>query len=286
MKLPLIVALSLSTTVLSGAPAPAQRSGAELAVPALANEAVSGRLAEDVALTKATISLLQARNFRAIRERLNPAVGEVTDDRFRQMSDTIGSSEPASIETISASETRKVLTGERTSRILLEYGFGSKWVVVDAAVKTMGAEKQFLRLYLTLNSLPLRELNAFHLLGKGTPQYLFLAGWILVVVSTAYATYLAFRRNTGWRQWVLVLLMPLGLTPTVALNWNTAQVFIVESLSYPAGYIPILAVRYPMALFANTETGAVYLYLSAPLIAAAYLIRLRGKRESAGLRTA
>jgi hypothetical protein len=86
MKLPLIVALSLSTTVLSGAPAPAQRSGAELAVPALANEAVSGRLAEDVALTKATISLLQARNFRAIRERLNPAVGEVTDDRFRQMS--------------------------------------------------------------------------------------------------------------------------------------------------------------------------------------------------------
>jgi hypothetical protein len=81
--------------------------------------------------------------------------------------------------------------------------------------------------------------------------------------------------------------MPLGLTPTVAMNWNTEQVFILEALSNPAGYtIPIFAVRYPMALFGNTETGAPFLYLSVPLIAVAYLMRQRGKRESAGVRTA
>ncbi len=228
--------------------------------------------------------LLRAKNYGAIKERLDSAVGEVSDDRLRPLSDMFGASEPTSIETISISEGFKFKTGEGTSRILLEYGVGGKWVVVDAAVKTVGDEKRFVRLYLTLNPLPLRQLNAFHLFGKGWLQYLFLAGWMLIIALTAYAAYLAFRRNKGWRQWGLVLLMPLGLTPTVAINWNSGQLFIIEAVSNPAGYIiPIFAVRWPMALFGHNETSAPLLYFSVPLIAVAYLIRRWGKRESAAV---
>ena len=67
--------------------------------------------------------------------------------------------------------------------------------------------------------------------------------------------------------------MPLGLTPTVAVNWNTAQVWVLEAVNNPAGQvIPIFALRYPMALFGATETLVPYLYVSAPLIALGYLI--------------
>jgi hypothetical protein len=244
-----------------------------LTVAALAVDAPNSRLSDDVALTKATVSLLAARDTAAVRDRLDPAMGQVSDETLRQMSDLIGASEPNSIETIWSTETHNFQTGDGNSRILLEYGLTGKWVVVDAVVKTQGASKRLYRFFLTANTLPLRELNAFHLFGKGPAQYLFLAGWIAAIVFTAWAIIIAFRRHTGWRRWALVGLMPLGLTPTLGVNWNTAQVWVLEAINNPTGYvIPIFALRYPMALFAYTETRVPYLYVSAPLIALGYLI--------------
>jgi hypothetical protein len=243
------------------------------AVAALAVDAPNSRLADDIALTKATISLLAARDFAAVRDRLDPAIGQISDDSLHQMSDVIGASQPTSIETIWSTENHNLRTGDGISRILLEYGLTDKWVVVDVAVKTEAASKRFPRLFLTINPLPLRELNVFHLFGKGPVQYLFLAGWIAAIVFTGWAITIVFKRHTGWRRWGLMALMPLGLTPTVAVNWNTAQVWVLEAISNAAGHvIPIFALRYPMALFGYTETGVTYLYISAPLIALGYLI--------------
>jgi hypothetical protein len=274
IKPSLIVVLSLLPALLSSTPAPAQNSPAERVVPALLNVPESGPFAEDITLIRATISLLQAKNFTAAKEKLDPAVGQPTEDTLRQISDAFGMGEPASIEMISARQAHNFRTGENTNRLLLEYGFGSKWIVVDATVKSKGTAKQLLGLHVfTPRYLPLKELNAFHLLGKGMPQYLFLAVWIFFILMTAYAAYLAFGRNTGWQRWVLVLLMPLGLTPSVAMNWNTAEVFIPEAFINPVGrIIPLFAFRYPMALFGKTWPGALFLYISAPLIAVGYLI--------------
>jgi hypothetical protein len=250
------------------------------AVAAPAADAPNSRLADDVALTKATISLLAARDTAAVRDRLDPKMIQVSDETLRQMSDLIGANEPISIETIWSTETRNLQTGDGNSRVLLEYGLTGKWVVVDAVIKTEAASKRFIRLYLIVNALPLRELNAFQFFGKGPVQYLFLAGWIAVMVFTAWAVAVAFRGHTGWRRWALIFLMPLGLTPTVAVNWNTAQVWVVEAINNPAGhFIPIFALRYPMALFSYTETGAPYLYVSAPLITLGYLIWHRRRSQ-------
>jgi hypothetical protein len=244
-----------------------------LAVAVQADDAPNSRLSDDTALTKATIALLAAKDTAAVRDRLDPAMGQVSDDKLRQMSDLIGASEPASIETIWSTETHDLQTGDGNSRILLEYGLTGKWLVVDVVVKTRDASKQFARLFLTSNRLPLRELNAFHLFGKGPVQYLFLAAWIATIVLTIWAIVVAFKRHKGLRRGVLIALMPLGLTPTVAVNWNTAQVWVLEAVNNPAGHvIPIFALRYPMALFSRTETLVPYLYISAPLIALGYLI--------------
>lgn len=244
-----------------------------LTIPALAADAPDSRLADDVALTKATISLLASKDFAAVRDRLDPAMGEVSDDKLRQLSDLIGAGEPTSIETIWSTERHSLETGNGSSRVLLEYGLGGKWLVVDAAVKTEATSKRFYRLFLTSNTLPLRELNAFHLFGKGPVQYLFLACWVATIGLTVWAMTIAFRRHTGWRKWALIASMPLGLTPTVAVNWNTAQIWVLEATSNAAGQvIPIFAFRYPMALFAYTETSVTYIYISAPLIALGYLI--------------
>jgi len=190
------------------------------------------------------------------------------------MSGVIGASEPITIETISERGGHNIQTGDGNSRLILEYAVsGKKWVVVDAAVKTQGGAKHLIRLYVTANALPLREGNAFHLLGKGVMQYLYLAGWLAVIAITVWAMVVAFRRHIGWRRWALIAAMPLGLTPTVAVNWNTAQVWVLEAVNNAAGsVIPILAFRYPMALYGQTETLVPYLYISAPLIAFGYLI--------------
>jgi hypothetical protein len=240
---------------------------------ALAVDATNSRLSDDIALTKATISLLAAKDIAAVRDRLDPMIGQISDDTLHRMSNVIGASEPISVETIWWTETHDLQTGDGNSRIVLEYGLTGKWVVVDAQVKTQTASKQLTRLYLTLNALPLRELNAFHLLGKGPVQYLFLAGWIAVIAVTVMAISTAFRRHAGWRRWALIFLMPSGFTPAVAVNWNTAQIWVLEAISNPAGYvIPIFDFNWPMALFSYTETRAPVLYMSAPLIAFGYLI--------------
>ena len=79
--------------------------------------------------------------------------------------------------------------------------------------------------------------------------------------------------------------MPLGLTPTLAVNWNTAQLWVVEATSNANGMVvPVFAVRYPMALFGHNETLVPCLYLSAPLIAFFYLIwrGVSARRTAAG----
>jgi hypothetical protein len=113
-------------------------------------------------------------------------------------------------------------------------------------------------------------------------QYLFLACWMATIGLTVWAMVIAFRRNTGWRRWTLIASMPLGLTPTVAVNWNTAQIWVLEAASNAVGQvIPVVAIRYPMALFAKTETLVPYLDISAPLIALGYLIwQLRPPRTA------
>lgn len=243
------------------------------AMPAIASEVPDSRLSDDVAFTKATISSLTAKDFSAVRGRLDAGIGQASDDTLGRMSDLIGTNEPASIETISATGTRNLQTGDGNSRILLEYGLTGKWVVVDAVIKSQAASKRFARLYITANNQPLSELNAFRLFGKGPVQYLALAGWLAVIALTVFAMTIAFRRHTGWRRWALMSSMPLGLTPTVAFNWNTAQIWVIEAISNSAGeVIPIFALRYPMALFGQTETHVTYLYVSAPLIAIGYLI--------------
>jgi len=252
-----------------------------LTVPAMAAEAPDARLSDDIAFTKATIALLAAKDFTSVRGRLDAGMGAASDETLDRMSNVFGTGEPASIETISGTETRNVQTGAGNSRILLEYGVTGKWLVVDAVINTQAASKRFTRLYITPNNQSLRELNAFHLFGKGPVQYLFLAGWLTVIALTAYAMALAFTTHTGWRRWALILSMPMGLTPTVAVNWNTAQIWVIEAVSNSAGeVIPIFAFRYPMAMFGQTEIHAVYLYVSAPLIALGYLFWhwLRGRR--------
>src|ERR1700730_1255749 len=114
-----------------------------LAVAALADDAPNSRLSDDVALTKATVSLLAARDFAAVRDRLDPAIAQISDDTLHQMSDLFGASEPTSIETIWATERHNLQTGDGNSRILLEYGLTGKWVVVDVVVKTEAAAKRF-----------------------------------------------------------------------------------------------------------------------------------------------
>src|SRR6185436_6773146 len=121
--------------------------------------------------------------------------------------------------------------GDGTSRILLEYGLAGRWSVVDAAVRTESGAKRLVQLYITTNNQSLRELNAFHFFGKGPVQYIALAGWLVVIALTAFAMMLAFKRHTGWRRWALIAAMPLGLTPTLAINWSSAHIWLIEATS-------------------------------------------------------
>jgi hypothetical protein len=150
--------------------------------PAFAADPTDARLMADVAVAKATITLLQSRDFTAVRDRFQPALGPLPDDVLAGMADVIAG-EAKSVETISSKGTFNPATGNGESQTILEYQIGLRWVVADVVVKTENNIKRVSGLYFSTNSQPLRELSVFHLSGKGFAQYAFLAGWIGIIAD-------------------------------------------------------------------------------------------------------
>jgi hypothetical protein len=245
-------------------------------IPIFAADNVDSRLMLDVVMAKETIAILKSRDFTAIRERSYPAIASLSDDVLSRFADTIAG-EAKSVETVSSKGTFDPASGNSESQTVLEYQIGSHWVVADVVVKTENSTKRISGLYFSVNSQPLRELGTFRISGKGYAQYAFLAGWIGVIGLTGCAILLAFRRHSGWRRWALVIAMPIGFGPTVAMNWNNGAFWIWGGsvTNSAVSFYPILGATFPMAWFGmlgGTEFGVPVLSTSVPLIAIGYLI--------------
>src|SRR5690242_19926231 len=68
---------------------------------AFAEDPTDARLIADVAVAKATITLLQSRDFTAARKQFHPSTGSLPDDALARMADIVAG-EVKSVETISS----------------------------------------------------------------------------------------------------------------------------------------------------------------------------------------
>ena len=68
---------------------------------AFAEDPTDARLIADVAAAKATITLLQSRDFTAVRKQFHPNTGSLPDDALGRMADIVAG-EVKSVETISS----------------------------------------------------------------------------------------------------------------------------------------------------------------------------------------
>lgn len=243
---------------------------------AFAEDPTDARLIADVAVAKATITLLQSRDFTAARKQFHPNTGPLPDAALARMAEVVAG-EVKSVETISSRGKFDLGPGNSESQTILEYQIGSRWVVADVVIKTEDNIKRVSGLYFSVNSQPLRKLNAFRLSERGFAEYAFLAGWIGIVGLTGYAIVLAFRRQSGWRRWALMIAMPIGVGPAAAMNLSNAAFWVLggPETRGAASFYPIVGARFPMAwfgMFGGNDFGVPYLYMSAPLIAIGYLI--------------
>jgi hypothetical protein len=244
--------------------------------PAFAADPTDPRLIADVAVAKATITLLQSRDYNAARRQFHANVGPLPDDVLARMADVVAG-EAKSVETISSKGRFDLGPGNSESQTILEYQMGARWVVADVVVKTENNTKRISGLYFSVNGQPLRDLSIFRLSDRGFAEYAFLAAWVGIVSLTGSAMVLAFRRHSGWRRWALTIAMPIGLGPAVAMNLGNGAFWSFGGIvtKGAASFYPILSARLPMAwfgIFGGAEFRAPYLYMSAPLIAIGYLI--------------
>jgi len=251
---------------------------------AFAADPTDARLVADITMAKATIALLQSRDFIGVRERLHPAIGPLSDDVLGRMSGVVAG-ETLSIETISSKGNFSPGTGNRESQTILEYHIGSRWVVANVVIKTENNVQRVSGLFFSVNNQPLKDSSV--LSGKGFVQYAFLAGWSGIIGLTGYAMILAFRRHSGWRRWVLTIAMPVGLGPAVAMNWSNAAfwTFGGSVTKGAATFYPTFSGRFPMAwfgMFGGADFQTPYFYVSVPLIAIGYLAWRSIKGQKAG----
>lgn len=241
--------------------------------PAFAVDPTDARLAADVTWAKATIALLQSRDFIGVRERFDPAIGPVSDDAIGRMSGIVAG-ETQSIETVSSKGKFDPIAGNGESQTVLEYHIGSHWILANAVIKTENNIQRISGLFFSVNNRPLKD-SSF-LSGKGFVQYAFLAGWGGIIGLTGYAMILAFRRHSGWRRWVLTIAMPVGVGPAVAMNWSNAAFWTFGGAETrgAATFVPIISGRFPMGwfgMFGGADFHTLYFYMSVPLIAIGYL---------------
>jgi hypothetical protein len=244
--------------------------------PTFAADSTDPQLMADVSMARATIALLQSRDFTAFRRQFFPYAASLTDDVVAHMADTVAG-DAKSVETISSKGRFDLGPGNSESQIILEYQIGARWVAADVVITTENNIKRVSGLYFSVNSQPLRELNIFRLSGRGLAEYAFLVGWIVIVVLTGHAMVLAFRRHSGWRRWALIVAMPVGLGPGLAMNLSNGVFWMLggPETRGAVSFLPIFSGRFPMAwfgMFGGAEFRVPYLFMSAPLIAIGYLI--------------
>jgi hypothetical protein len=251
--------------------------------PAFAADPTDARLVADITMAKATIALLQSRDFIGVRERFHPAIGPLSDDVLGRMSGVVAG-ETQSIETVSSKGNFNPVAGNRESQTILEYHIGSRWVLANVVIKTENNIQRISGLFFSVNNQPLKDSSI--LSGKGFVQYAFLAGWSGIVGLTGYAMILAFRRHFGWRRWVLTSAMPVGFGPAVAINWSNAAfwTFGGSETRGATTFFPIISGRFPMGwfgMFGGADFHTLYFYMSVPLIAIGYLAwrSIRGFRK-------
>ncbi len=223
---------------------------------------------EDVARAKHYIALLRGGKVGEVEGALDASVDRSgARAQLEEMANLFPARRPLSIKLVGAwdhfffnSQARY-----RTNRLVFEYHYPDRWLVVTVIAKQQGGVSTLLGIGVQPNPGSLEEINRFTLSGKDFSDYFLLFSALGILLFTIYALVACIRTPIGHAKWFWIPFILIGFGSDV-LNWTTGGVSL-----------RLLMVRFPPAAFSHWQYAPWSFSLSLPLGALLFVFWRKGR---------
>jgi hypothetical protein len=218
---------------------------------------------EEIERAQRYIDLVQKRQFAEIEKIADPGIVNANlPAALAQISDAFPPGEPTVKKLVGAHRLNTNNDGT-TINLTFEYDFSGKYVLTNAAFKTLNNKVSLAGISAYRQAKSLEEISKFELVGKSWLHYLVLVLAIAFPVFSLGVLVLCIRTKLKGRKWPWILFIIFGLGQ-FALNWNTGA-WAVSPLS-----LYLLSGFGSMPLYQEPSLG-----ISLPLGAIIFLLTRR-----------
>ncbi len=194
------------------------------------------RMAPDTtAEAKGNFDDLRHGHFDRVGAVLDPSIDRThLQENLEKIAALVPAQEPVSVHTVGIHTQCNSGTGCNT-RVILEYQFPSKWLIVDTVVHRQDGKTTITSIYVRPLSQSLEQANRFTLRGKHPQQYAVLIAAACSFAIMVFALVLCIRTPMESYKWLWIVLILLG-APRIAVNWTTGALSyqILAGLALPA----------------------------------------------------
>jgi hypothetical protein len=165
---------------------------------------------------------IRDRNFTPLQKDLAPSV-QVPDAALMQLATFLNAGEaPKSVTIV----TRNVSTVDGVTRYDLgyQYEFVKDFRLIELNLTKTNGVIKITGLHTFEISLPLSQINAFHLKFKSQRFYIFLAGFVLMALFTLATAFACWRTPMKRSKWLWMIFILLGFGE-LAINWTSGVVY-------------------------------------------------------------
>lgn len=179
--------------------------------------------AEKVAVARAYIQRLSDGDETGLIADLDPALRSGQEvEQFKAMRAALPAGTPDVTNLIGYQVNFR--SGEANYNVSFQFGYGSRWVVANAAWREKANEpRRITGMRVVPLERSLQETNAFTFARAGPRHYLFFVAAVVIPVFILWSLIVCIRTRFPRRKWLWVLFILAGFVQ-ISLNWTTGEI--------------------------------------------------------------
>jgi hypothetical protein len=180
---------------------------------------------EDQTTARNYVSLLQQGRIDDIERAIDPSLESSSiRNTLMSMAALIPPGTPLSVTLVGAFKNREPAFS--TVNLTYEYQYPGKWLLINVALKKLGATETVIGFHVVPQAQSLEAQNRFTLQQKTPMQYIVLSLAVVVPMIILWALILCIRTKFKGRKWPWVLFILLGIGQ-LTVNWTTGHIGLV-----------------------------------------------------------
>lgn len=181
----------------------------------------ASKYANEVAISKKYLSMLEVRDFATIEEKIDPRLkNDQLHSDLGKIAALFPDGNPTDVKLIGLFH-NDFLNGTEsssTTTLTYEYNFSGKWLQATVVLQNKKDDIYILGINVIPLSGPLEEITKFTLIGKKPINYIVLAATCIVPIFILFALIVCVKTPVPNKKWLWIVFILFGF-PSITLNW-------------------------------------------------------------------